>query len=260
NPKPLERTQNWIKLGGNVKESKVQHGSYSHPVRHEMRGLLESSQHGVGGVMGSRSGDDINISPKYKVERWKALRLDNNNPVENDWNTAVDILNDPITERFLKPAQYLINAPFEGSQPTFGFAILALDFMVIETTQGFKEGKIKHNNGVSSQLFGKFCSASEPFTRSVCHPLTNEDAARNLYSQGRCAMHHKGSTEALIVGVTGDMISFGEDATIRVIRTEFHEQVADEFKRYLAELRNPASSDLREKFKIKMSSICGMPQ
>lgn len=209
--------------------------------------------------MGSRGGDDINISPRYTIARWKALSLNTENPNENDWNTAVDILDDRITERFIKPAQYLIDAPIQGSQPTFGFAILALDFIVIETVQGFREGKIKHNNGVSSQLFKKFCAEWEPFTQSVFAPLTHDKAAGNLYSQGRCAIHHKGSTESLIVGITGDMISFGEDENIRINRTEFHDRLVNEFKRYLVELRDPASSDLRGNFQKKMNSICGMP-
>ncbi|KIQ02984.1 hypothetical protein RU07_10450 [Agrobacterium tumefaciens] len=208
--------------------------------------------------MGSRSGDDINISPRYKVEHWKALTLDTNNPVENDWNIAVDILDDRITERFLKPAQYLINAPFEGSQPTFGFAILALDFVVIETIQGFREGKIKHNNGVSPLLFKKFCADWEPFIQTVDDPLKIEDAAGNLYSQGRCAIHHKGSTESLIVGITGEMITFNKDGSIHINRTVFHERLVDEFKRYLAQLRDPTSNDFRKNFQKKMNSICGM--
>ncbi|WP_333900052.1 hypothetical protein [Agrobacterium pusense] len=90
--------------------------------------------------MGDRTGDDIYISPKYKIERWKALNLDTENPNENDWNTAVDVLDDRITERFLKPAKCLIDAQPQGAEQTYGFAILALNFIVIETVQGFRKG------------------------------------------------------------------------------------------------------------------------
>ncbi|WP_307015043.1 hypothetical protein [Agrobacterium tumefaciens] len=207
--------------------------------------------------MGDRAGDDIYISPKYKIERWKALNLDTENPNENDWNTAVDILDDRITERFLKPAQYLINAPLEGSQPTFGFAVLALDFLVIETIQGFRDG-IPDHQGHSTRLFTEFCADWGSLTQLVQSPLTIQDVSLLLYRQGRCALHHSGTTDRLTVGVTGEMITFNEDQSIRINRTEFHEQLVQEFKRYLLELRGPNSIDLRQKFKRKMNSICGV--
>lgn len=185
--------------------------------------------------MGDRTGDDINISPKYTVARWKALNLELDSPNENDWNTAVDILDDRITERFLKPARYLINAPLEGSQPTFGFAILALDFLVMETIQGFRDGILDHQRH-SARLFTTFCENWGDLTQLVQSSLTVQDAGLLLYRQGRCALHHSGTTDRLTVGVTGVMITFNEDQTIRINRTEFHEQLVEEFKRYLLEL------------------------
>ncbi|AYM57303.1 hypothetical protein [Agrobacterium fabrum] len=209
--------------------------------------------------MGDRTGDDIYISPKYKIEQWKALDLDPDNPNQNDWNTAVDILDDRITERFLKPAQYLIDAPVEGSLPTFGFAILALDFLVIETIQGFRDGRVDHK-WHSTRLFTEFCADWEEFSHCLQNPLTAKDDGKLLYEQGRCALHHSGTTDRLTVGITGKMITFNDDQTIRINRTEFHEQLVEEFKRYLLELRDPDSVDLRQNFKRKMNSICGMTE
>lgn len=209
--------------------------------------------------MGDRTGDDIYISPKYKIERWKALNLDTGNHNQNDWNTAVDILDDRITERFLNPARYLINAPLEGSQPTFGFAILALDFLAMETIQGFRDGTLAHQRH-STRLFTTFCKNWGYLTQLVQSPLTLRDAGLLLYRQGRCALHHSGTTDRLTVGVIGVMITFNEDQTIHINRTEFHEQLVEEFKRYLLELRDPDSADLREKFRTKMNSICGITE
>ncbi|RSC31480.1 hypothetical protein EGT36_22915 [Agrobacterium sp. FDAARGOS_525] len=209
--------------------------------------------------MGERTGDDIYISPKYKIERWKALDLDPENPNEDDWNTAVDILDDRITERFLKPAQYLINTPLEGSQPTFGFAILALDFLVIETIQGFRKG-VPNHNGKSEKLVVGFLKKWNAFSQCVPPGTGVKGQAERLYVDGRCALHHSGTTDSLIVGITGEMIAFNGDQTIRINRTEFHEQLVEEFKRYLNELRDPASADLRKNFRKKMNSICGIAE
>lgn len=207
--------------------------------------------------MGDRTGDDIYISPKYKIERWKALDLDPETPDQNDWDTAVDILDDRITERFLKPARYLINAPVEGSQPTFGFAILALDFLVIETIQGFRKG-ISNHKWKSEKLIVGFLKKWNAFTQCVPAGTDAKGKAERLYVDGRCALHHSGTTDRLTIGVSGEMITFNEDETIRINRTKFHEQLVEEFKRYLIELRDPNSVDLRQQFKRKMNSICGM--
>jgi hypothetical protein len=224
-----------------------------------MRRVYQGAQHGIGGLMGDRTGDDIYISPKYKVERWKALDLDPENHNQNDRNTAVDILDDRITERFLKPARYLINAPLEGSQPTFGFAILALDFLVIETIQGFRNG-VPNHKGKSEKLIVGFLKKWNAFTQCVPPGTDVKEKAQRLYFDGRCALHHSGTTDSLIVGVSGEMITFNDDQTIRINRTKFHEQLVEEFKRYLLELRNPDSVDLRQKFKRKMNSICGVSE
>lgn len=222
-----------------------------------MCGIPESAQHGIGDLMGDRTGDDIYISPKYKIERWKALDLDPDNPNQNDWNTAVDILDDRITERFLKPAQYLINAPFEESLPTFGFAILALDFLVIETIQGFRKG-VPNHKGKSEKLIVGFLKKWNAFTQCVPSGIDVKERAERLYVDGRCALHHSGTTDRLTVGVTGEMVTFNEDQTFRINRTEFHEQLVEEFKRYLLELRDPNSMGLRQNFKAKMNYICGI--
>lgn len=224
-----------------------------------MRGISKGAQHGVGDLMGDRTGDDIYISPKYKIERWKALDLNLAPPNENDWNTAVDILDDRITERFLKPAQYLINAPLDGYQPTFGFAILALDFLVMETIQGFRKG-VPNHKGKSEKLIVGFLKKWNAFTQCVPAGTDFKEKAERLYVGGRCALHHSGTTDRLTVGVTGEMITFNEDQTLRINRTKFHEQLVEEFKRYLLELRNPDSVDLRQKFKRKMNSICGVSE
>jgi hypothetical protein len=72
----------------------------------------------------------MNISPRYTDSDWKALNLANS----CDWRVAVRILDDSLNARFFEAVE-----AFEG-QEFSGFAVLALDCLLIETLQQFKEG------------------------------------------------------------------------------------------------------------------------
>ncbi|WP_109023398.1 hypothetical protein [Sinorhizobium fredii] len=205
--------------------------------------------------MGATTSGKIEISPSYTVQDWLNLGLDSN-PTEANWVMAVDILKDRIEGRFLKPAKALIDVGETDTTTKFGFAILALDFLVIETIQGFREGVVKHKNGKSSELFKNFLTTWTDFQACVPNAAEWDAKAGELYSQGRCALHHSGTTDKILVKRSRDMLVFQPDGTIQVNRTEFHERLTDEFNRYIAELKIPASVDLRAHMKTKMDAIC----
>ncbi|TBG52582.1 hypothetical protein [Rhizobium leguminosarum] len=196
------------------------------------------------------------ISPKYTVDFWRDLVLDPENPTQDDWIKAIDVLRDRIEGRFIKPAQTLINVDKKRKPQTFGFAILALDCLVLETIEGFRQGVIDHK-GRSGGLFASFLSNWQPFKDCVGEGVDAASKASEFYIQGRCALHHSGTTDKMTVGISGPMMRF-ENGQIFVNRTVFHSELEAEFKRYLAVLADPASVDQRKKFLLKMNPICGV--
>lgn len=114
----------------------------------------------------SRLPDNFEIAPGYTVEAWKKLILDEAPHNTEDWNTAVKILETRIRSRFLTPAQFLIDSDSDKGRRTNGFAILAIDFLVIETIQGFRTGQISHR-AQSKKLFQAFLAGWEAFTACV---------------------------------------------------------------------------------------------
>lgn len=198
----------------------------------------------------------LQISPKYTVAFWRGLELDADNPKQEDWLKAVDVLRDRIHGRFITPAQTLIEADKAKKQQTFGFAILALDCLVVETIQGFREG-VPNHQGHSTRLFKNFLSAWQPFLDCLNAGMVAADKAEEFYKQGRCALHHSGATERMTVGISGRMMKF-DNGDITVNRTLFHTELVAEFNRHLEALSDPASVDLRKKFLLKMSPICGL--
>ncbi|WP_457578813.1 hypothetical protein [Ensifer adhaerens] len=195
------------------------------------------------------------ISPRYHNQDWLSLTLDPNNPDEIQWAQAADILEDRITARFLKPAQELINLEAGKSSGTYGFAVLALDFLVAETIQGFREGRIDHT-GKSSKLFKRFMVNWSEFQASV--PIANERSRKALllYENGRCALHHSGTTDKIKVNRSGNLLVFHADGRIEINRTDFHAGLTNEFARHIAALKHPASVVLRTNLKTKMDAIC----
>ncbi|WP_141402025.1 hypothetical protein [Rhizobium subbaraonis] len=194
------------------------------------------------------------ISPDYSVDYWQKLQLDPDNPDENEWTKAANVLQNRIQKRFLEPADALIVADAPNSRGTFGFAILALDFIVIETIQGFREGR----TGNSQDQSVRFMKRWDEFLACLDDRTQWKSKAENLYAQGRCALHHRGSTDKIVVrrGERYPMLKFNDDGRIQINRTKFHRSLSDAFGRYIDELKQPESVSLRRCFKQKMDAIC----
>ncbi|MBD9373449.1 hypothetical protein IB238_12545 [Rhizobium sp. ARZ01] len=194
------------------------------------------------------------ISPNYTAQHWQNLNLDPDKPDEKQWTKAADILKDRIEGRFLEPAKSLIEAEEGKSRRTYGFAILALDFLVIETIEGFRKGLPDHN-GESKKLFRSFLPAWKPFQDSVPVEADREAQSTKLYENGRCALHHSGSTDFIAVGISGKVLEFSE-GLIRINRNAFHQGLVEEFNRFIDAIKTPGNPDLRRNVKTKMDAIC----
>jgi hypothetical protein len=193
---------------------------------------------------------DYEIAPGYKASDWAALELDPEAPKTAHWNRAADIFDARIRKRFLEPVDVLISSEKNRKRRVFGFAILAIDFLVIETLQGFREGKPNHK-GIGGALFTNFLKQWGAFPKTA--------DAKHVYEGYRCALYHSGSTNgAFTVGVSGPMFDFKNDAEININRTIFHHKLTETFEAYLGEIRDPANVQLRRNFKKVMNAFCGL--
>ncbi|NYT32120.1 hypothetical protein [Rhizobium sp. WYCCWR 11128] len=186
---------------------------------------------------------------------WTCLTLDETNSSPADWATAISILGARIRCRFIEPAQLLIESENGKERGTNGFAVLAIDFLLIETIQGFRRGLLNHN-GQSKALFKAFLTNWPAFTACVPDGKDAEDLAVSVFEQGRCALHHTGSTDRIVVRKSGKMFIFHDDGRIEINRSRLHRELTKAFDDYLASLKDPANTDLRKKFRQKMAHIC----
>lgn len=204
--------------------------------------------------------DDLEIAPGYTVGCWKGLRgqLDAGNPNSDHWTKAIEIFETRIRRRFFEPVDELLQ--FDSCIPnkTFGFAILAIDCLVIETLQGFREGIVDHANR-SRDLFTNFLIQWVAFNDCVPPNGSSAEFAKQVYRGYRCALHHSGSTEvAFRIWTVGPMFNFNGNCGVAVNRTCLHRNLKLEFDAYMADLRMKGKIELRGNFKKKMDSICGL--
>jgi len=130
---------------------------------------------------------------------------------------------------------------------------MALDCLLIETLQQFREGVHETPRWQSLQYFQRF------LTETALGEYFDEGMAERFYTHIRCGILHqaeiKGSSRIRID--TPDLVRWANDRQGLVInREKFHEKLVEVFEDYVAQLHDPDNQDLREKFKIKMDAIC----
>ena len=192
----------------------------------------------------------MQIAPGVDAAVWQRLKLDD--PNSADWVTAIDILAARIHERYIEPVDFLIasEANKPASERRFGFTVLAIDCLLVETLGAFIEG-FEDTNGKSKKTFCAFLRTRKQFAAE----FTTDDLTKNFYEQFRCGILHQAE-----IGGESKVWSVGpllrlESSAITINRNKFHECLKAEFQTYLSELRDPKNSVLRENFRKKMNFV-----
>jgi hypothetical protein len=190
----------------------------------------------------------MQIAPGTDADEWKKLNLDS----PGDWETAVWIFERRIRGRFTDAIEFLIDDDERrpATERRWGFAVLALDCLLVETLQAFRRG-LTDTRGKSKELCVQFLTertAFKPF-------FTSPDIATRFYYEFRCGLAHN----AQIFG-DGRVWSIGPllavmGTRITVNRTAFHQALVTELEAYLAALRNGVDQELRANFRTKMDFI-----
>lgn len=194
----------------------------------------------------------MQIAPGIDAVRWQALQLDD--PESTDWIEAVSILRARINERFIDPIDQLIatEAAKPISERRFGFAVLAIDCLLVETLEAFIEG-LEDTRSRSGEMFKNYLTRRQGFAS-----FFDEALAKKFFKHFRCGILH----QAEIAGdgkvwTVGPLINVNGDA-VTVNRNLFHETLKNEFNSYLSELLDARNKTLRENFRKKMNFISRM--
>ncbi len=183
-------------------------------------------------------------------EEYKQLNLENNQ--SNDWDRAVEIFKIRIASRYLEPVNLLIKKDNDRIpiDRRYGFTILAIDCLLIETLQSFREG-LTDTKGKSKDMFVNFLTQRESFK-----DYFRKDDAERFYCDFRCGILHQAE-------IVGDSLLWsvgivkGKDfnGTPYINRTKIHELIKKEVDLYCEELRNNSKFNIRKNFRTKMDFI-----
>lgn len=182
------------------------------------------------------------------------LNLDLNQYTNTDWNTAIKSLDQRLTERYLEPVDVLIAAESgkKTSEHKFGFTILGIDCLLIETIQSFYEG-ITDSTGRSRQLFTAFLMQRSRFKTY----FPTQIQADEFYKNFRCGILHQAQTFGnTLVRIIGPEMISRRNGTTTVNRKLFHESVRIEKDNYITALQRKDNFLLLDNFKTKMDYIC----
>jgi hypothetical protein len=199
---------------------------------------------------------DFRISPNFKSSKWNELDLRAKDSL--DWKVAVDIFEDRIEGRFLKQIEILANKSDRKIREFSGFAIMALDCLLIETLQQFHRGSKRTGKDQDDVMFHDFFQRAPEFS-TYFDTLAKSNV---FYNQIRCGILHQAQTKkksAIHIRYGSPLASWVDivdpSQGISINRLLFHKAVLGVYASYIAQLRGNNHLNLRRKFEKKMNMI-----
>ena len=191
----------------------------------------------------------MDIAPNFSNEDWEKLDLENS---EDDWQKAIDVFEQRLFARYIDPVDILIEAEknVTPKKKRFGFTTLAIDLLLMETLQAFKDG-LPDTNGQSARIFKKYLEESPRFSPY----FTTEPERHAFYTQFRCGILHQAEVQSsALLWSVGDL--YDRMSTPETVNRMFvHRALKEDLEDYIQLLRNSASLDERRTFKNKMDAL-----
>lgn len=176
----------------------------------------------------------MKISPRFTVDEWNAAFLG-----EPDWNKAIDIVKDRIEGRFIRWIDPLLPKEFSG------FAIIALDCLLLETLYGFHNGASTLDTGTAYTAI----LTAPPFS-------FDEDLAKKFYKNVRNGVLHDTETrKGWVIRMTPQKRIVERDAGKWILnRSMFHKALKTALEDWIAKLR-AGNQTARDNMQRRMNEI-----
>lgn len=185
------------------------------------------------------------ISPHYHDRDWKRLDLEDPSANEDDWQSAADIVEDRVRGRLINWIDKIASDRFSG------FAVVALDCILIESLYGFENGEPSPKNA-GDKVYREFL-ARPRFTPGGF----DKKAIRSFSKCIRNGITHDGETRKgwrIEKNFPSGMILDKVQLWYRLNRTEFHKAVVTEFEEWLGKVRSRDDS-ARKNMRERMGQI-----
>jgi hypothetical protein len=197
------------------------------------------------------------IASGFTVGDYRALRqrLVPESQITSEWKRVFGAFHRRITERFLQPIAELGRYDDLDELPMRpGFAILALDCLLIDTLQSFREGRASTGEVSPAKSFRDFLQNAAAFASF------NSDDKSDFFGDIRNGLLHNGETRHnWKVRIDTDRLLTKDDEkrTRTINRRLFHAGVLREYGRLCRDLQH-GDTAARSRFLVRMDAICGM--
>jgi len=196
--------------------------------------------------MGCTQIDALRISPHYTATDWQKLDMF----MPADWKAAAEMVKDRLDGRFLKYASSCLKSTNSG------FVVLAIDSLILETIQQFREGLID-GHGESGRLVREFL-------KDVRFQPEFDHAARIAYYKDiRCGLLHQAEAKRMWLirrGQTSLLSALPNKEGYIIDVQLFHRRLQLSRDDYLSDIQAHANKKLRDNLWKKMDHICNVRQ
>jgi hypothetical protein len=206
---------------------------------------------------------EIKLGPSFTTETWARIRAKlDSHTYDQNWEEAISGIQGRFTERFIKPAdaiRQLDQADASGFPEGRGFAIVALDCLLLESLHGYKTGQRTKNSSATKAAFKTILTTYDQFAGA----FTSEAVAETFARAVRNGLLHDGETrDGWIIwqgDIGGPIVEPRTDQTKVLYRDAFHAAVIAAVGEYFQKLRSTSSSDgptLRRTFIQRVDKLC----
>jgi hypothetical protein len=185
-----------------------------------------------------KAGHLLKLSPRYTEKHWNDAFNG-----RKEWDTAINIVEDRINGRWLDAADRLLDEPHSG------FAILAIDCIVLESLWGFMNGKGVPRRG-EKQVYREILAG--PSFRLTA---AQSDSFRELVRNG--IMHDAETRNRWLVEKTiprDVLVRKNKNGDYVLNRTKFHSALKAAFNDWVRKIRS-GDPGLCHKMRTRMDEI-----
>lgn len=203
------------------------------------------------------------LGPSLTVAKWETIRAKlHTETYDANWEAAIEGIEGRFNERFIKPAdaiQKLDTNDTLAFPEGRGFAIVALDCLLLESLYGYETGERTRSSGATSAAFENVLTSKVQFVQA----FAREGLAASFGRAVRNGLLHDGETRGGWIiwrgTVSGPLVQLQPDNRLVLYRDAFHAAVKASVAEYFAKLRRAHDSDglkLRKAFMDRVDALC----
>ncbi len=204
--------------------------------------------------------NEIYISDNHILADYLGIKLTMQSS-ELEWKKAINIFIDRMKGRYIDAINKLSNNGDKILLQKYGFSIMCIQCLLIDTLVKFRYGPTLSKRGTLSYNYENQNHFTKFLKEAFSEDFNNEMALK-FYRDIRCGIMHFGTTKrnSRLTCDSNQLITRIDDGNISVDINILEERLEQYFQQYIEEIKQENQTELRENFIIAMNYICNIYQ